>query len=307
VSAEKNDSLYKFASATTALQILETQQLRWSAPECFGDVLELSSTPPLGFDTSTLLDATIKLASSMIFAPENPKGDSPLINAINRWREDERFRSPEEANSVLRELLTKMVEYRAELLQSSLAKWQAYARNVRICCFCEKLEPLAVWDQFADSHRGVALRFNNASADWTNLRPVIYQGERPQITTQREQLSAILHYRQDNMSTRFIEHYLIKSSHRKQECEWRASRMSTNEVPISDTNSATWFNDVGFTKETLTELYFGAAIDPIKKQQIMSLMKTKYPQVKLYQGQVSKTNYALEFERLAPAPAPSKP
>jgi hypothetical protein len=308
VSAEKNDSLFKFASATTAMQILDSQQLRWSAPECFGDALELSSTSPLGFETSTLLDATIKLASSMIFAPASPKGDSPLINAINRWRDDERFLSPEEANPVLRELLTKMVDYRVEQLQSSLAKWQIYARNIRMCCFCEKVEPLTVWDQFADCHRGVALRFNNASADWTNLRPVIYQSERPQVTTQRDQLSAILHNRQDPMSTRFSEHYLIKSAHRKQESEWRASRVSINQIPISDTNSSTWFNDIGFTKESLTGLYFGAAIDPAIRQQITNLMKTKYPQAKLYQAQLSTTSYALEFERIAAPPtAPPKP
>lgn len=296
MSADKTDSLFKFASAQTALAILESQQLRWSAPERFGDPLELSSKTPLPFEVESLLDSTIKLASSMIFAPERPKGVSPLINAINRWRDDERFSSPAEAHHVLRELLAKMVDYRIGQLHSSLSKWQVFARKVRICCFCEQVESLAAWEQFANFHQGVALRFS-ANADWGTLRPIMYQTDRPQITTLREQLGAVLHNRQDTVASRFSEHYFIKSAHRKQENEWRAYKTATRDVPVSDTNSDSWFDDYSFPKESLTAVYFGISTTPEVKQRVADLIKERYPHVKLFQAQVSKTGFAVEFEK----------
>lgn len=300
MSADQIDSLFKFASVPMALQILDSQQLRWGAPERFGDPLELSSRTPLAFEASSLLDSTIKLASSMIFAPEKPKGDSPLINAINRWRDDERFSSPAEAHNVLRELLDKMVDYRVGQLHSSLTKWQVFVRNVRICCFCAQVEPLAPWDQFTDHHQGVALRFSVKDADWGTLRPMNYQADRPQVTTLREQLGAILHNRQDTMVGRFSEHYFVKPMHRKQEGEWRALKTATREVPVSDTDSSQWYDDYGFANETLTAVYFGLALPSAAKHQIATLVKERYPHAKLFQAQLSKTGFNLEFEKVIP-------
>ena len=160
MSAEKIDSLIKFTDRDAAARILTDRKLRWSAPDLFNDPFELSSRSGLNFDTHTLLDSTIKLASSMIFAPEQPKGDSPLINAIRRWREEERFGSAEEAHGVLRELLGKMVDYRQAQLEVAQAKWQEYVRQVRICAFCARPDNVTAWELFADNHRGVAIRFS---------------------------------------------------------------------------------------------------------------------------------------------------
>lgn len=300
MSADKTDSLFKFTTAPTALQILGSQQLRWSAPERFGDPLELSSQTPLTFDASSMLDSTIKLASSMIFAPEKPKGDSPLINAINRWRDEGRFGSPAEAHNILRELLDKMVSYRVGQLHGNLSKWQIFVRNVRVCCFCAQAQSLASWDQFADCHQGVALRFSVKDIDWGTLRPVIYQPDRPQITTLREQLGAILHNRQDTMVSRFSEHYFIKSAHRKQEVEWRAYKTATRNVPVNDTDSSQWYDDYGFAKETLTAVYFGIGLESAAKQQIATVVKERYSHAKLFQAQLSKTGFSLEFEKVLP-------
>ena len=296
--ADKTDSVFKFASADTAVQILSNGTLRWSAPDCFRDPLELSHVTPLSFELNSFLDSTIKLATSMIFAPETPKGDSPLINAIVRWRDDERFANAAEAQPILRELLGKMVNYRLEQLHISLSKWQMYIRNLRLSCFCQHLDNPANWEQFAEQHRGIALRFERENSSWENLRPVVYQSERPQLTSLREQLGALLHNRPDTVSQRFQELFFIKAPHHQSESEWRASSTAKQEVPLHNNDWQQWYEDRPFPSAALTGIYLGLGTTEEMKERVLQLAQQHFPQSKTFQARLGKTGYNLEFEKL---------
>lgn len=298
MSSEKLDYLFKFTEADTGLEMLQTRSLRWSSPECYGDPFELSSDSPLGFDAKSLLDSTIKLASSMIFAPEQPKGDSPLINAIKRWRDEGRFASPEEAHGVLRELLSKMVDYRACQLDSSLAQWQEFIRNTRVCSFSGKPENLLAWQQFAGKHTGLALRFDASAAVFSSARQVIYQAERPQLTSLREQLGAILHNRKDGLVERFKDHHLIKGAHLKGEQEWRCQQMSKKSIAIDHNQSSEWFDNVAFAPDSLSAVYFGLRLDEEVKKQVADILQQSFKHTKIFQAVIAKTGYGLEFEKV---------
>lgn len=270
-------------------------------PDRFGDPFELSARSTFNFDTHSLLDSTIKLASSMIFAPEQPKGDSPLINAIRRWREEERFNSPEEAHGVLRELLTKMVDYRQVQLDMAQAKWQEYVRKVRVCCFIAKPDNVNGWELFGDSHQGVAIRFALADSPLNSARAVVYQTERPQLTSLREQLGAILHNRKDAVVERFKDHFFIKGNHRKQEQEWRCLIHSEQDVPISHDDPVEWYDDLDFATHQVTGIFFGIRTPENTRSDILSLIQERYPQAKSFQATPGKIGYTIEFERISKA------
>lgn len=299
MSADKPDSLIKFTDSAAAMTILADQKLRWSSPDRFGDPFELSSRSGFNFDIHSLLDSTIKLASSIIFAPEQPKGDSPLINAIRRWREEDRFRTAEEAHGVLRELLTKMVDYRQDQLAVAHAKWQEYVRKVRVCCFSAKPDNLTAWEQFADLHRGVAIRFALGAELFTTAKPVIYQTERPQLTSLREQLAALLHNRKDTVEERFKDHFFTKGVHRKLEQEWRCQINSPSGISITHMDSAQWYDDLEFTVTQVTGVFFGINTSDDIKNQICHLLQERYPQAKIFQAVPGKMGYTIEFEKIA--------
>lgn len=298
MSADKPDSLIKFTDSTAALAILAEQKLRWSSPDRFGDPFELSFKSGFNFDLQSLLDSTIKLASSMVFAPEQPKGDSPLINAIKRWREEDRFRTAEEAHGVLRDLLTKMVDYRQDQLLAAHAKWQEYVRQVRVCCFSSKPDNVTAWEAFGDQHRGIAIRFALTGSDvFASAKPVVYQMERPQLTSLREQLGAILHNRRDAIVERFKDHFFIKGSHRKLEQEWRCQITSPSDISISHMDPAEWYDDIPFPATQVTGIFFGINTDEEVKDQVCQLAQERYPQAKILQAVPGKMGYTLEFEK----------
>lgn len=291
------DTLVKYCSSETGLTILHGQSLRWRSPEWFGDPFELSSQAPLSFDPAQLLDSTTKLASSMIFAPERPNGDSPMINAIRRWREEGRFGSPEEAHGVLRELLSKMVDYRLAQLNSTLNKWQHYVRNLRVLSLSAKSDNLVNWECFGEQHCGLVLRFKTSQTLHT-ARPVIYQTERPQLTSLREQLGAILHNREDRITERFDEHYLIRGKHHLQEEEWRCLRMSKQDIPVSDNDCEQWYEDLPFDKKELAAVVFGLRTSAETKKEVAALLAQRYPEAYLVQTKMAKTGFQLELEKV---------
>ena len=299
MSVDKLESLIKFTDGDTAVRILAEQKLRWSSPDRFGDPFELSAKSSFNFDTHSLLDSTIKLASSMIFAPEQPKGDSPLINAIRRWREEERFNSPEEAHGVLRELLTKMVDYRQAQLDTARAKWQEYVRKVRVCCFSAKPDNISAWEQFGDQHRGVGIRFAIGEEEpFSSAKAVVYQTERPQLTSLREQLGAILHNRKDAVTDRFKDHFFIKGNHRKQEQEWRGMVFSSQDVPVTHMDPAEWYDDLSFPAAQITGVFFGINTNDDIKIQVLKLIQERYPQAKPFQAVPGKIGYTIEIEKI---------
>lgn len=301
--AEKHlpETLVKYCTSDTGLTILHSQSLRWRSPEGFSDPFEVSCGAPLNFDPDQLLDSTTKLASSMIFAPERPNGDSPMINAIRRWREEGRFGSPEEARVVLRDLLSRMVDYRLSQLNTTLNKWQHYVRNVRILSLSGASDNLINWEQFGDLHRGLALRFKTHHS-LGRPRPIIYQAERPQLTSLHEQLGAILHNRDDRMSERFDQVYLIRGKHRQQEEEWRCLRMSTQDVPVSDNNCEHWYEDHSFEKTELAAVIFGLHTSTEVKKEVASLVAQRYPETQLLQTKIAKSGFQLDIEKARPAP-----
>lgn len=299
MSTDKPESLIKFADSATAVRTLTEQKLRWSSPDRFGDPFELSAKSEFGFDLNTLLDSTIKLASSMIFAPEQPKGESPFINAVRRWREEERFNSSEEAYGVLRELLSKIVGHRQAQLHLAYSKWQEYVRKVRTCCFVATADNISAWEQFGDQHRGVAIRFALGDEEpFNTAKAIIYQSERPQLTSLREQLGAILHNLKDTTADRFEDHFFIKGLHRKAEQEWRCITRSSQDVPITHMAPAEWFDDLSFSTEQMTGVFFGFNTSDDSKNQILQLLQERYPQAKLFQAAQGKTTYTVEIVKL---------
>lgn len=300
MSAHTPATLVKFCSAETAKKILSSQQLRWSAPSRFDDPFELNHESQLNFDPHKLLDSAIKAASSMIFAPDDPRGNTPLINAIRRWREEERFHSPEEATDVLRELLSRIVDHRQKTIDQMMTDWRKFTRTLRICSFTAKADNLSAWQYFADHHKGVAIRFHVGEFNMLK-KPVQvqYKPNRPEISTLKDELTVILgngnHVAQDE----FREKFSIKPTFCSPEQEWRCMDQIEEQPGATPKDEKDWFEDRRFERSEIDAIYFGAYTPTAAKREIYGLAKEKYSQAKVFQAKATADKYELEFERIA--------
>lgn len=164
--------------------------------------------------------------------------------------------------------------------------------SMGIACFCidkeyKKKEYLLLWSHYADSHKGIRLKFDilddvlymfelkNLSDPILNLRKVDYIKE-----------YLILNYIRDSkeLSTKILS--------TKSEC-WEYE----NEARIISKKSG----PVKFRKEALSEIVFGCKLKPTDDdvKDVIKLVKScNYPNVKFIQAIKCKDRFALEFEEI---------
>lgn len=297
---ESVSSLVKYCSVDTALKILHSGHLRWSAPSLLGDPFELSHKTEPDFNAGTLLDALIRQVVVMLFGPEAPSGyGSRLLATIKRWRDEERFASEEEAISVLRGLLGQLAEAQARLIDNYLSEWRQFARHIRINCFVERHTSLHCWERYADNHCGVALRFAAGPGSLLEkAQKVRYNQQAPVITSLKEQLEILFGQLPPLSPKEFTNKLLVKSRHLQQEAEWR-SFVLDDHSPEAD--ESCWYTDQALVGGQLEAVYLGAVIPHSEKEQIVSIVEQRYPDTRVFQAAPQQTKFELDFSPIGTA------
>lgn len=297
---EHPETLAKYCSADAALRVLNNQALRWRAPHLLGDPFELSHRTTFSFDPKSLLDHVIRAACGMIFAREEPRGSSPLATVIRRWRGEERFASPEEAEEVLTELMSRMVDQRLGELDDLMSDWRQYTRHLRICAFSAKADNLTCWQYHAASHTGVALRFQvGEDTSFGTPDAIKYGLHRPEITTLKEQLNSILYQERIEAPLYFQEKFLNKPQISKSEQEWRCFYSATDEASTRQPDDQLWADDRVFESHELSAVFLGARIDVSHKKAIIDILAEDYPDTKVFQAEIVAGKYDIQFSKVA--------
>ncbi|MFL0796973.1 MAG: DUF2971 domain-containing protein [Cellvibrionaceae bacterium] len=288
------NSLVKFCSADTARKILSSKSLRWSAPHLFKDPFELDTETQLAFGPEDLLSVVLKAASNMIFSPAKPVGNTPLVNAIRRWREEERFHTPEEAQDVLKELLGRMVDHQLQILDDVMTDWRKYARTLRICSFCDKPTNLAAWQHFAHDHRGIAIEFMvDEYATIKDPKKVSYEVTPPEITSLKEQMDAVINHRAFDAQSHFEKKFTSKAKANHLENEWRCLK-TVEDTFGSSADSA--FEDVKLEQNDIKAIYFGINMPMKNKKVLLDIARENFSKTKIYETKVKPGSYELQFD-----------
>lgn len=296
------DTLVKYCTAETAFKSLSAQRLRWHAPNLFDDPFELDYHTRLSFDPHTLLRGVIRAATAMIFSPDTPRGTSPLSTVVRRWREEKRFDSHEEAEDVLEELMGRMTDQQQKTIDQIMADWRNFTRHLRICCFSAKPGNLPCWQQYADNHRGVAIRLRcGPNTALPEPRAVAYQKLRPEITTFKQQLNAVLHNEHYDAQSEFLDKFLVKPPPASTEREWRCfGHTDPDESGEEDEDDEKlWYQDRPFAPEELTTVYLGAHFPEAERATFKELLREHYPDTRLLQARPVPGRFEIEFERLS--------
>ncbi|WP_111640374.1 DUF2971 domain-containing protein [Marinimicrobium alkaliphilum] len=297
--ADHPDTLSKYCTADTALKILQSQRLRWSAPHLLGDPFELHHRTTLTFDPHSLLDAAIQTATAMIFSRDAPVGNSPLTTVVRRWRDEDRFSSQEEAEEVLRDLMARMVDKRQEAIDEMMADWRRFTRHLRIVSFSAKPDNLACWQRFADSHRGAVIRMH--CGGYTNLKEphaVEYRANRPEISSLKEQLNAVLHNEQPKVQHSFGDKFLVKPQLASTEQEWRCFHNAEHEASSRENDDSLWYDDRPFERADISAVYFGAFMPSEDKRKLWDLLKEQYADARVFQAEPAPGKYEVAFKRI---------
>lgn len=294
MTASKIASLVKYSPVETGLKILNSQSLRWSAPHLANDPFEPDHLSKPDFTADILLEGMIKEAIMMLFGPSQPTGkNNKLIAAISRWRDEERFASQDEAEVVLRQLMTQIAQKQQKNINAYLSDWQQFASSKRICSFSDKPNNLFCWQRYADNHSGIALRFKTGE-DTILPQPIkMIYSTTPLLVTSLKQQLAVTYGKGPSPTTKdFMRILLSKNKANNVEREWRCFSTATADL---DDDEQLWYTNKTFSPSELTAVYLGIGTDQKDKQSIKELVKTNYTRTKIYQAMPLIGHYQLEF------------
>lgn len=289
---ERPRHLIKYLSADAGLNVLQKQALHWSSPNLFSSPYEMNGKYRLPFNSVELLNGAVKLAASLIFNPDRPSGDSALMSAILRWRDDERFDSIAQAQTVLRDLLGKMVEQKDEQLHAMLQKWQAFNESVRVCCFSAENDLPLAWERYGQDHSGMAIALKpDDYNDLAQAQMVVYSNERVHLTTIKEQMGQLLYGTVSQVQQRFAKNLLQKPMHLNSEQEWR--------VLIPHNSSFRALENCPREEKMLSPgsikaVYLGLNCSDDVQQKAMTLAQKITPAARVYRMQLAKNLFKFE-------------
>lgn len=293
MATDNPTSLVKYFSITAGLKTLEKQCLRWSSPNLFNDPFELDHNYSPEIDADKLLKGLINEALAMLFGPNEPTGkNNQLVAAISRWRDEDRFASEEEAEQVLKQLLSQVANHQQKDLNHFVSNWKQFAQALRICCLSDKADNIACWKHYASNHQGIALRF--AAGEDTHLKApkrVIYKNQPLQLTNLKQQVDITYGKAKASNSEEFSNIPLTKNTIHSIEKEWRCfgSDLAQKDDPLE------WYSDQKFATAELKAVYLGLNISEVNKETIKKLLKEHYNKTKLYQARIIPGQFAIDF------------
>lgn len=288
--------LYIYCTCDTANNILAQRKLTASSPICMDDPLLPNQHSTLGFGRDELLKSSINFAVGMIFSPAAPRGDSPIVNAIKRWREEQRFASTDEAEPVLRELLTRMIDHRMQQVAKRMLSWRHFIQTARVIRAFSEPAHVDNWQQLADNHRGLVLGFKTGETTLlNNAKPAEYSALRPEITTMKEQLNLLYQYQKQETNCYFKEILYCRPPHKKNQGEWLSEQAAA-----TSNESKELSNEVAIQADELCSVRFGLQMSEQDRTKYLALVKKNFRDAKCYTAKLAKGKYELEFEKINP-------
>jgi len=295
VVTEKLTSLSKFCDMDTALKIINSQTLRWSAPHLFNDPFELSHKTLVELSKDALLKSLVMEALDRLFNPTPVKGrKNRLTETIDRWREEKRFSSEDEAESVLKVLLTKVISQ--QHIDQYIRAWKAFASAIRICCFTESPTNMAAWQRYGDNHSGIALKFKcGLNTTLSSPQLVSYTAAPPLVTSIKQQID-IAYGKEPKLSTaNFMEKLLIKNEAIAAENEWRCFSKASDETGKDD---ELWYDNTKFPTHELEAVFLGLAITTANREQVIAMIKKNYKNTKIFKAETVPGKFAVTFAQV---------
>ncbi len=266
---------YKYTKADAAMAIIKTRSLRWSSPLIFNDAFDVLREIAPNVPQGSIQEAFARSALQKL-------KKAGLINPDELQRQDLLNEFLQEAKS------DATGNASAQQLTDSLREmWRQHVPRMRILCVTERLTNEALWALYADSHKGVVLKFENLDTNNSPLllaKAVEYNDRMPMFADADGLVEGLFL----GPKALFEQNCFLKKSSLRFEEEWRvvtAARESENGL----------YSNWPFAPLTLTEVIFGQEIEDRYRRDITSLLRGDLQHVKAYQASIYR-GYEFKFE-----------
>lgn len=284
--------LYKFLSVTGAKLTLGNNTFRHAKPSDFNDIEDLTLGSIFPEDTKTALEQISAGFDELLLkhVDDPPTCGSPLRDKVMQVQEAIR-RNPNVVSIFKAELAKQGIEsiYDTDRLvavsENFIKELNEFMQRFRVFCVTTDLGSKRLWKEYAEDHKGAALRIEgNVDKDskFQLFRPVSYREKRPPLyDSALDMMEGALFGDQEEARKRAIEKIIFsKTLPWEHECEYRiAVALAEGEEP---------WDTLRYHPDEITELYLGANMTDADKLDIVGKARILNPYIAIRQATLDK-------------------
>jgi len=278
--------LYKFLDVRGAKLTLRNGTFKHSNPRDFNDVddLTVNSVFPVTVEEATDRFQALFIDVLLENLDREPKCPSPMreqLKLIQRAMKHDpslvdRFKEEFEADN---EPPFDVEHLKFNAIQT-LGKINEFLCLARVFCVSTLVSSSAMWEEYAESHKGIALRIvPNVERDskFRLFRPVEYRGQRPSLfSSVREFIGGLFEDSMEYHRSRLDTIIYTKTLEWQHESEYRLVIHLRPDEPL-------WNTD-GYHPDEITELYLGAAMQMKDMAEIVTLARLRNPKIAIFRS-----------------------
>jgi len=184
------------------------------------------------------------------------------------------------------------VEHMRSRAKEHLKEINEFMQGMRVLCVTTNKDSTRMWDEYAQQHKGVALRIEaNIAKDskFQRFQPVIYRETRPPLHDDTLEFIAGGLFGDHEARIRAIMEKIIYSKTLK----WQHESEYPLAIPVAKDEKP--YDTLKYHPEEITELYIGSAMDKSDKEDVLAKAKALNPAIRVFQAKCGADG-AIAFE-----------
>lgn len=173
--------------------------------------------------------------------------------------------------------------------------WEVIRRSERVLCLTKNKNCPLIWSHYADSHKGVMLKFRRIEG----LNSIVSEAEQLEYRkkfpvysfTPDEVVDDDLYDKKINYETDFYQHLITKSTVWKYEKEWRCILDK-----LTDNNDFFEFRE--FNPLEIDSVYLGCQMREENEKLIKATLQNQLKHVKVFKAVQGERSYGLEYVKI---------
>ncbi|RUV66742.1 MAG: DUF2971 domain-containing protein [Mesorhizobium sp.] len=289
---------FKYMSESTAKKVLENRTLRWSTAATLNDPFELQLQVSID---SIDIENVKREALTNIWRLYSGNVPIPAANPLGVMLEILRIYSPGLSKEELFQELGDGIGESLEVIKNNTPKNReevmGVLSSIKILSLTIAPDIGLMWSHYANSHRGVVMRFRSIPAfdsPFGMARPIKYSGVRPSFFTESYLINSLSGLQSVNVKEINDAVIYTKMAEWEYEKEWRISSGSGR-------NKEEPFEDVPFGYNELDGLIFGLRTSKEDRQEITKLAAA-YPNIEFMEAIPNQVAGRVDVERIQTQP-----
>lgn len=285
------EHFFKYMSATTAKIVLNNGTLRWSRSTMLNDPFDMNFELPMNPDVAKIKHEAERICWEQFVGGVEPP-ESTLKNAFVRVRKLPREHQEEAFKERLPAAIDAWVGKMQQMLPQMHKDAKPFIKDFKILSLTVRPNIPTMWSHYADSYRGVVLRFRNSdkNSPFFMAKPVDYVDELPNLYSDQELIDHVTAKKPLGARMAVDKIIYTKSVHWSYEQEWRISLGLGRE-------KATEFEDRFFALQELDGVIFGLGTSEHDKEMI-TLLASKHTPIKMMQLKRKPDRFGLYIEEI---------